>query len=238
LDGSSYTAKAYGAGDLKLQTANQTAVTVGSNGYTTTYMNGDIITKNSKGETTVDYSKFVYYVGQIADPNGKTMTVNANQMFKDSSTNYAYKAMSAFNELQFAYSTDTGCLNTYLGYNVSRYSTSFVGEFEYAAKLAISLGVGTYTVCPSDYGWHIIYCTYVFNKGEQYSPIWANKTEEDTFEYYYYEALKSGIVSEYQTRMQNQTVNIYNNDSCVTIYEKTYEDYTSLKNTTSDSSNS
>jgi hypothetical protein len=129
-------------------------------------------------------------------------------------------------------------LNTYLGYNVSRYSTSFVGEFEYAAKLAISLGVGSYTVCPSDYGWHIIYCTYVFKQGELYKELdWKNnKTVEDTFEYYYYEALKAGIVSEYQTLMQNQTVNIYNNDSCVTIYESTYADYTSLKNTTSSDS--
>lgn len=214
--------------EQKLYNADTAFVTSGKNGYANTYMQGKVVDENDN----VDYSKFVYYVGQVKGLQETTM-----RDVIDSETE-AYKAMSIFNELMFAYSTDTGCLNTYLGYNVSKYSTSFVGEFEYAAKLAISMGVGTYTVAPSDYGWHIIYCTYAFNEGELYSDInWTNIDNEGTFEYYFYEALKSNLVSSYQSILQNKQVNVYNKDPYVTIHEDRYSDYTSLENTYSSSDN-
>lgn len=208
--------------DRNLHKDDVGSVTSGADGLTATYMKGDIV--NEKGE--IDYSKFVYYVGQVKGLENTSM-----RDVIDSETD-AYKAMSIFNELMFAYSTDTGCLNTYLGYNVSKYSTSFVGEFEYAAKLAISMGVGTYTVAPSDYGWHIIYCTYAFDEGDLYSDIaWSNIENEGTFEYYFYEALKSNLVSSYQNVLQNKQVNVYNKSPYVTIHEDRYSDYTSLENT-------
>lgn len=209
-------------------------VTTDENGYATTYGSDAYLDKDGN----VDYSKFVYYMGQVGG-----LDVNAKDMFEEEN-NPAYTAMSAFNELQFAYSTDTGCLNTYMGYNVSRYTTSFVGEFEYAAKLAISLGAGTYTVCPSEYGWHIIYCTYAFDQNEVYGNAeglnWGDKEKKGAFEYYFYEAVKSSLTSNYQNILQSQAVNAYNNEGCVKTYKERYADYTSLKNTmgnTSDSSN-
>lgn len=208
------------------------SVTVGANGQATTYATNSYL--NADGD--VDYSKFVYYVGQVG---GLAGNVNAKTMFVED--NPAYTAMSAFNELQFAYSTDTGCLNKYMGYSVSRYTTSYVGEFEFAAKLAISLGEGTYTVCPSDYGWHIIYCTYAFDQSEVYGAAgdmnWNDKEKKGTFEYNFYESIKSSLTSGYQNVIQSAAVNAYNTDDCVKIYKNRYSDYTSLKNNTSSSSN-
>lgn len=215
------------------------------NGQTFSVKNGkvDSYGKDLLGEDgKIDYSKFVYYVGQIGG-----MNVSANTLFVND--NAAYTALSAFNEMQFAYSTDTGCLNTYLGYSVVRGKTSYVGEFEYAAKLAISMGVGTYTVCPSDYGWHIIYCTYAFDKGSVYGDIdWAKfvtddlideeKLTENSFEYFFYESIKSSLLSSYKNVLESKITNIYNKDACVTVYENRYSDYTSLENNYNSSSTS
>ena len=199
-----------------------------TNGYNNGY-GKDLLGEDGK----IDYSKFVYYVGKVGG-----LDFNANNALANN--NAAYTALSAFNELQFAYSTDTGCLNTYLGYSVSRYNTDFVDEFEYAAKLAISQGAGTYTVCPSDYGWHIIYCTYTFEEGSVYGDIdWKQyltnglideeKLTKNSFEYFFYQSIKSSLASDYQNKFETKKINIYDTDDCVTIYENRYSDYTSLE---------
>lgn len=80
-----------------------------------------------------------------------------------------YKAVTAVNELVFAYGTDPGMLNSYIGYTVTpSCDKTFVKEFAYAAKEAVAGGVGTYTVCLTDYGWHIMYCNYVYEAGNVY----------------------------------------------------------------------
>ncbi len=204
-----------------------------SNTYTAnqSYMNGDLLNQDG----SVDYSKFVYYVGQVGGLN-----VNANNLQVDD--NAAYTAMSAFNELQFAYSTDPGALSTYLGYTTQRFTTEYVGEFEYAAKLAISMGAGAYTVCPSDYGWHIIYCTYAFEEGSVYGDIdWTDYVAnglidedlltENSFEYFFYQSIKDSLLTSYQNVLENKIANVYNTDACVTIHEERYSDYTKLENT-------
>ena len=200
-----------------------------------TYMNQIL---DEDGE--VDYSNFVYYVGQVS---GLADEFDANTVLADGSAGYT--AMSAFNELQFAYSTDTGCLNTYYGYSVAKESTEYVGEFEYAAKLAVAQGVGTYTVCPSDYGWHIIYCTYTFDEGVVYDVDENSWTDtdgsgvideddftENTFEYFFYLYIRDNLTSTYESVLEARITNVYNNDDCVTIYEARYSDYTSLDNKT------
>ena len=57
----------------------------------------------------VDYGKFVYYKGKVTFDGG----FNANQMFKAGTPENT--AMSVINELSFAYNTDKGGLNSYLG---------------------------------------------------------------------------------------------------------------------------
>lgn len=172
---------------------------------------------DSEGET--DWSKFVYYKGSVA-----LDTFNAAYYFKRDTQ--AYKALSAVNELMFAYSTDTGCLNTYMGYVVSPYKTNFVSEFEYAAQIAVLGGVGTYVVVPSDYGWHIIYCSFVYdgsNDGKVYGEFnEADMSEEGTLSYLFYESLKSSTASNYTTEMQEILLEEYKDSA--TYYTKAYQD--------------
>ena len=135
----------------------------------------------------------------------------------------------------FAYSTDPGCLNTYYGYSVSPYGTNFVKEFEYAAQEAVKGGVGTYVVCATDYGWHIVYASYVFSAdGEVYGgynhteAVGENKVE-GSFSNLFYEALKSTATSSYSTEIQNSVLNRYNNDESVKLYKSRYQDLLDLE---------
>ncbi len=182
----------------------------------------------------VDYSKFVYAKGKV-----DLKDTAANDYFKKESD--VYKAVSAVNELMFAYSTDTGCLNKYFGYTVSPYTTDFVKEFEYAAQEAVKNGAGSYYVCVTDYGWHIIFATYVYGEtgavygsydadSGVYTPAYteAEATTEGTFSYLFYESLKTTATSNYSTEQQNKVLNRYNNGNSVTKYEDRYEDLLEL----------
>ncbi len=188
-----------------------------------------------KGE--VDYSKFIYEAGKIAafDPANGGTAFDANRMFV-AGTN-ENKAFSVINELSFAYNTDTAGLNSYLGYDVSPYKTSYMAEFEYAAQWAVAQGAGTYAVVPTDYGWHIIYCTFSFADvaADQASPFtfdYDKRGEEDTFSYYYFEQLKATAVDTAATNRRTDAVNQYI-EACSDVYSDRFSDLTGL-----DSSNS
>lgn len=186
-----------------------------------------------KADGTVDYSKFVYYAGKVDfSANGG---FNANNLFLEGSPeNVAYSVM---NELSFAYNTDTAGLNSYLGYSVTTGKTSYMAEFEYAAQLVCRLGAGNYVVVPTDYGWHIIYCTFSFvSDGEggvvdPYTFDWNQIGTEGTFSYLFYEALVADLVSEYATNMQTYAIDTYLD--CSVVYEDRYADLLNLDTTTS-----
>jgi len=154
-------------------------------------------------------------------------SVNAANYFNP--TTNGYKAAAAFNELMFAYSTDTGCLNTYMGYAVSPFTTSFVPEFEYAAQWAIAQGAGTYVVCPSTYGWHIIYVTYTYKAGDVYGGYNENDVAiEGTFSNMYAEAMKEQYSADYANNEQTRLILKYDNGTCVSRNQKTYQDLLDL----------
>lgn len=191
------------------------------NGYPA-YFTREVSAYYATGE--VDYSSFVYYYGQVCK-NGATLAsaFNANNVFKAGSSEN--DAMSVINELSFAYNTDTAGLNTYLGYVVSPDETNFVKEFEYAAQLAVKGGVGTYVVSPSDYGWHIMYCTFSYTGAETpYDFNWDEIETEGTFSNLYYEALKSSNLEKYANDRQKRILNAFYTDVCVTTYENRYAD--------------
>ena len=191
--------------------------------YNVNLANGDSYYKMENGKKVVDYSKFVYSTGKV-----DLGAVSAADFFK-ADTN-AYKALSAVNELMFAYSTDTGCLNTYMGYSVSPYSTNFVKEFEYAAREAVNGGVGSYTVCATDYGWHIIYTSFVYGEGDVYGGYKdGEKDVEGTFSYMFYESLKSTAISNYTTEEQSRVLNKYL-EASATRYQEHYQDLLDLDN--------
>ena len=171
-----------------------------------------------KEDGTVDYSSFVYYEAKV----NELSDFNANNVFVAGSDEN--NVMSMMNELSFAYNTDTAGLNSYLGYAVSPNSTDYMKEFEYAAQEAVRGGAGTIVVVPTDYGWHIIYCTFSYAGSTPYTFDWNEIEEEGTFSNLYYEALKASNLTTYSSSRQSEIINSFNNDSCVTVYEKRYSD--------------
>ena len=197
---------------------NDTNVTVTIGDKETAYDSTDY---DANDDGVLEYEKFLYKKGKV---NGLG-EVKSSDFFNANTA--AYKALSAVNELMFAYSTDTGCLNKYMGYVVSPYKTDFVGEFEYAAQLAVQEGVGTITVAPSDYGWHIIYCAFKYDGGEVYGKdgngfVWAEKDTEGTFSNLFYESLKSTSASNYTTEKQNVVLKQYKDSA--ELIKKAYKD--------------
>lgn len=187
------------------------------------YYNTDKFHKDDD-EDEIDYSKFVYASGQV-----NLGIFNKADLMKEGTEQY--NAMSAVNELQFAYTTDTGVLSNYIGYSVSAYDTSYIKEFEYAAKLAISKGAGGFTVCAGDYGWHLIYVTYAFdvNGGEVYNPDWTKISQEGTFENLFFEMIKSNNVSKESTKLlRSKIISDFNKDTSVTKYQSRYQDLLDL----------
>ncbi len=173
-------------------------------------------------EDEIDYSKFIYAEGKV-----KFNFDNKNLMNPDTDQ---YKAMSAVNELQFAYTTDTSVLSNYIGYSVTAYDTSYIKEFEYAAKKAVGEGVGSFSVCAGDYGWHLIYVTNVFDAGETYKNLdWINNVKvEGTFENLFFEWIKGNDLSDISTTQRTKILKDFNKDTTVTKYQKRYQDLLDL----------
>lgn len=173
----------------------------------------------------IDYSKLVYATGKVSltDTSKENMYV---------STSDRYKAMAAVNELQFAYTTDTGILSNYLGYSISAYETSYIKEFEYAAQQALRMGVGAFKVCAGDYGWHLIYVvdTFSWEGGNVYSPEWTKERieTEGTFENKFYEWIKDSTLSNEVSIKRSEIIEGYSNDTTVVKFEKTYQDLLEL----------
>ncbi len=175
-------------------------------------------------EKEIDYSNLVYATGKV-----DFGAISSNDMFVKE--NNRYKAMSAVNELQYAYTTDTGVLSQFIGYTVSAYETSYIKEFEYAAQQAIRTGAGTFKVCAGSYGWHLIYVTeaYSFN-GEVYSPVWTADriNAEGTFENMFYTWIKDADLANEISRKQSSILYSYNSSKTVTLHKDAYKDLTEL----------
>ncbi len=184
-------------------------------------------------EEEIDYTKFLYAYGKV----DLGVFDSRDLFYADNTSSNQYKAMSAVNELQFAYTTDTSVLSQYAGYTVSAYETNYVKEFEYAAKLAISNGAGAFTVCAGDYGWHLIYVTSVFdnnstNDGETYKlPNWDRVDEEGTFENLFFEWIKGNDIKDVNTTRRSKIINDFKKENeSVVKYQKRYQDLLDLKN--------
>lgn len=179
----------------------------------------------------IDYSKFVYATGKV-DLGVTSLSSFLTDMFvKDSA---AYKAMSAVNELQYAYTTDTAVLSDYIGYAVSAYDTDYIPEFEYAAQAAVDEGAGAIYVCAGDYGWHIIYVTATFDTaggavyGDDVSWTAEYVLKEGTFQNLYYNWIKDSTLSDVTSARRSVINQQFGGDDTVTTYEDTYKDLLGL----------
>lgn len=177
----------------------------------------------TKGSTKeVDYSKLIYGSGKVTFEDD-----SKENMFAEDSDRYL--AMSAVNELQYAYTTDTGVLSQYIGYTVSAYDTSYIKEFEYAAQQAVREGAGSFKICAGDYGWHIIYVTDTFDTagGEVYKNVdfsTARVEKEGTFENRFYNWIKDSGLANEVTLKNNTILKEYNTDKATKIYKDAYKD--------------
>lgn len=184
----------------------------------------------------VDYSKLVYAKGHVdfGDEASKTPAQTRADML--CVTSNQYKALSAVNELQYAYTTDAGILSNYIGYTSNAGSTNWIKEFEYAAHDAVSRGAGSFTVCAGDYGWHLVYVTYAFDfeddgYGEVYKPDWSKITDdncEGSFERMFYDWVRGKSVTGKSSNRRTEIITQYNADKTVTKYENRYKDLLDL----------
>lgn len=185
----------------------------------------DYQTADVNGNPSYDYSKLVYYTAKV---KGVSDVSRDDYFVKDS---VSYKALSAMNDLQFAYTTDTAILNKYLGYSVAGKgnSTSYVAEFEYAAQEALAEGAGTISIVATDFGWHVIYVAYVYEAGETFQKhfVWEDRNQEGTFSYLFYRAYRDTIAENYATGKQNEVTTVLK-DSAVTVYKSRYKDLSNL----------
>ncbi len=143
---------------------------------------------------------------------------------------YSDEIFDKFNDLMYAFSTDTGCLGSYYGYLYSPYTHTYVDEFEAASKAVVSKGVGSYTTVLTDYGYHIILCTKLVEttydlSEESKAKFMADLEIEDTLAYNYRKVKCDAIVSSEISKVATKLINEYKDDEAkVTYFKGTYKD--------------
>ena len=182
-------------------------------------------------DNDINYEPTVYYKGKVDLTNTNGTAYSESDYMVEGTA--SYDVLSAVNELMFAYSTDTGCLNKYLGYSIAskEEATDYVAEFEYAAQDAITKGAGTYYVVATDFGWHIIYVSFVFEGGDTYADgfDYNARNDEGTFSYYFYQSMKSSVAQDYSQEMVDVIYNrMEQSDTVIKKYEDRYSDLTSI----------
>ena len=187
--------------------------------------------KSSDDDTEIDYGKLVYATGKVEFDADNLKS--ENMFVKEGDLSNRYKAMAAVNELQYAYTTDTGVLSQYIGYSVTAYETSFIKEFEYAAQQALRMGPGAFKVCAGDYGWHLIYVTetFDFNGEEVYKDVKFTQARVDiegSFENRFYNWYKDSVISSQTSLKRAEILKDFNTDDAVKVYEKAYKDLLKL----------
>ena len=105
----------------------------------------------------------------------KNYTDSAVYKAVDSSTaNAQYR--ERINELLFAFSTDSGSLNTYKGYAISPIpdgsnSETYKQEFADYGRELLSLGKNSYIMVATDYGYHIMFYSECYAGGDVYNNL-------------------------------------------------------------------
>ena len=155
-------------------------------------------------------------------------------------TTFTDELNDKFNELMFAFSTDTGCLNKTYGYLSTPSNSDYVKEFANAARAVVTEGVGAYTVVATDYGYHIIICTNVisdpYNPETDEAKFKADVLTEDTIAYKYRNVKVNAVVDSEVSKIANkfiseakgkETTVSYNYGAFKDLVEK--DDFNSIK---------
>ncbi|MBR2498134.1 MAG: hypothetical protein IKB67_00230 [Clostridia bacterium] len=174
------------------------------------------------------------------------------------------------NELLFAFSTDSGSLNTYKGYSIAPVpelggSETYMQEFADAGRILLgmdtdaradvldsgaTLGNKSYIMVATDYGYHIMFYSQVFDNTFAYETLdeyleafcnkygkadwqsvlndmidnWDDFEDKDHFLYTLFDSVASTKVNTVLTNAQNKILNdyVYNDGGYVVKYESRY----------------
>lgn len=197
----------------------------------TTVLANEFEDKDDSGVATTTYSfKNVYSTGMDFDSFISSylnpLTGIEKKIYTDGSadqigtlTDYTNDSATrkAFDDLMYAFSTDTGCLGKAFGYTYSpkTSATTYVKEFAAASEAVVKAGVGAYTIVATQYGYHIILCTKAIAKDDvldtngniddaMLSAYYENKVKAD-----YRETKIDSLLSDYVTKISNKMVNEY-----------------------------
>ncbi|MBQ6922842.1 MAG: hypothetical protein IJQ66_07125 [Clostridia bacterium] len=158
------------------------------------------------------------------------------------------------NELLFAFSTDPGSLNTYKGYVIKpkadgSNSEDYVETFGNAGRELLLAGGTSYKVVASDYGYHFMFFSEVFNVGDGFETLteyldtlgidkgdmtwaeyfeaqkedWDAFEEENNYLYIIANELVSAKLSDTSSKYRTSVINRYRYDEeKVHVYEDRY----------------
>ena len=151
--------------------------------------------------TEFSFQSFVSeYLSLIDASLVKSGAVNAKDYngFSGTIANFAgskEEKLQVIDDILFAFGTDPGSLNNYLGYLYSpkTSATTYVKEFADAAKELVAAGVGSFKFVATDFGYHVMICTHVVEPGDVYASFADFKADletEGTVAYNFKEAKK------------------------------------------------
>lgn len=115
-----------------------------------------------------EMDKYVYGASQA---DSKTTSDDASIYKKVSSSSALDQYAERINELLFAFSTDSGSLNTWKGYNIKPAvdgadTEEYVTTFANAARTLIGMENKSYIIVASDYGYHVLFYSELYNANE------------------------------------------------------------------------
>lgn len=152
--------------------------------------------------TNFGLSGFIVFMDEYLGINSSNASIS-----NDVSSNVYRKANVAkgtvqeydekINELLFAFSTDSGSLNTYKGYVIAPKpdfdgKDQWVIEFANAGRELLTMGGNSYIIVASDYGWHIMFYSELLTADSNYGTLTdylnhltgETKSEAEWTEYY------------------------------------------------------
>lgn len=135
---------------------------------------------------------------------------------------------SKIDDLIYAYNSDPGVFGVDYGYFVP--DDSFYEDFNTAANTLLGYGVGSYTICVTDYGYHIVYLTKVVSADEITSFVESEMETEGTFSYNFATLFSETAKTGYFDERTTEIVDEYDTEENVVINEKVYEELIAMFN--------
>lgn len=115
------------------------------------------------------------YVYGSKQTNVKTSSDSINIFKKVNTSANVSEYDEKINELLFAFSTDSGSLNTYKGYAIEpkpdEGSETYVQEFADAGRELLEMGGRSYIMVATDYGYHVMFYSQAFNGSEGFDTL-------------------------------------------------------------------